>query len=60
MTDAERWFREKYSRTAERDPPFETLSGEGLEPLYGPEDVRPLRSGSGFPASFPSRAGCTR
>ena len=57
MTDAERWFREKYSRTAERDALFETLSGERLEPLYGPEDVGTFEERIGFPGEFPYTRG---
>ncbi len=57
MTDAERWFREKYSRTAEREALFETLSGERVEPLYGPEDVGGFEERIGFPGEFPYTRG---
>ena len=33
-TDAERWFREKYLKTPERDALFSTMSGEPVNPLY--------------------------
>ena len=56
MTDAERWFRERFSRTPQRDALFTTLSGEPVEPLYGPEDV-PSRSRIGFPGEFPFTRG---
>src|SRR5918998_1402044 len=39
VTDAERWFRERFSSTPERDAVFTTISGEPVEPLYTPEDV---------------------
>src|SRR4051794_40648822 len=33
-TDAERWERETYAATPERDAPFETMSGVPVKPLY--------------------------
>ena len=61
MTDAERWFRERFQRTPERDALFTTLSGEPVNPLYTPDDVGVRStSGSASPASFRSRAACTR
>ncbi len=61
MSDAERWERETFSRTPERDAPFSTMSGEPIRPLYteadlpeglgGPED--PI----GFPGEFPYTRG---
>jgi methylmalonyl-CoA mutase N-terminal domain/subunit len=57
LTDAERWYREKYARTAERDALFTTLSGERVEPLYGPEDVGPFEEQIGFPGEFPFTRG---
>ena len=39
LTDAERWFRERFARTPRREGLFSTLSGEPVEPLYGPDDV---------------------
>ena len=38
-TEAERWYRERYSATPERRKSFTTLSAEPVKPLYGPEDV---------------------
>jgi methylmalonyl-CoA mutase N-terminal domain/subunit len=55
-TDAERWFRESFSRTPERDAVFTTISGETVEPLYTPEDVGPL-DGIGFPGEYPFTRG---
>jgi methylmalonyl-CoA mutase N-terminal domain/subunit len=57
MTDAERWFRERYSRTSERDALFTTLSGEPVAPLYGPDDVGPFAERIGFPGEFPFTRG---
>jgi methylmalonyl-CoA mutase, N-terminal domain len=57
MTDAERWFRERYSRTPERDALFSTLSSEPVAPLYGPDDVGPFAEQIGFPGEFPFTRG---
>ena len=57
MTDAERWFRERFSRTAERDALFSTLSGELVEPLYTPDDVGSFEERIGFPGEFPFTRG---
>jgi methylmalonyl-CoA mutase N-terminal domain/subunit len=57
MTDAERWFRERYSRAPERDALFTTLSGEPVSPLYGPDDVGPFAERIGFPGEFPFTRG---
>src|SRR5687768_12614832 len=57
MTDAERWFRERFSRTPEREALFSTLSGEPVEPLYTPEDVGPFEERIGFPGEFPFTRG---
>ena len=56
MTDAERWFRERFSRTPERDALFSTLSGEPVAPLYGPDDAPPFDR-IGFPGEFPYTRG---
>jgi methylmalonyl-CoA mutase N-terminal domain/subunit len=56
MTDAERWFRERYARTSERGALLTTLSGESVAPLYGPDDVGPFE-GIGFPGEFPFTRG---
>jgi methylmalonyl-CoA mutase N-terminal domain/subunit len=57
VTDAERWFRERYARTPERDALFSTLSGDPVEPLYGPEDVGQFEERIGFPGEFPFTRG---
>jgi methylmalonyl-CoA mutase, N-terminal domain len=56
-TDAERWFRERYSATPERRDSFTTLSGESIRPLYGPEDVGPFEERIGFPGEYPFTRG---
>jgi methylmalonyl-CoA mutase, N-terminal domain len=56
-TDAERWFRERYSATPERRASFTTLSGEPIRPLYGPEDVGPFEERIGFPGEYPFTRG---
>jgi methylmalonyl-CoA mutase, N-terminal domain len=56
MTDAERWFREKFARTPQREALFTTLSGEPVEPLYTETDL-PERDRIGFPGEFPFTRG---
>ena len=57
MTDAERWFRERFSRTPERDALFTTLSGEPVAPLYTPDDVGQSEERIGFPGEYPFTRG---
>jgi methylmalonyl-CoA mutase N-terminal domain/subunit len=56
MTDAERWYRERFQSVPERDALFTTLSGEPVAPLYTAEDVGP-RERIGFPGEFPFTRG---
>ena len=56
MTDAERWFRERYAATPERDALFTTLSGEPVEPLYTEDDL-PASERIGLPGEFPFTRG---
>src|SRR3712207_4345002 len=56
VTEAERWFREKYSAQPERDTRFETLSGEPIKALYTPEDV-PDFATIGWPGEYPFTRG---
>jgi methylmalonyl-CoA mutase, N-terminal domain len=56
MTDAERWFRERYCKTPERDALFTTISGEEVEPLYTAEDL-PDEAEIGFPGEYPFTRG---
>ncbi|MGN6871704.1 MAG: acyl-CoA mutase large subunit family protein [Solirubrobacteraceae bacterium] len=39
--DLERWERETFGRTPERDAPFSTISGEPIKPLYTERDLPP-------------------
>jgi methylmalonyl-CoA mutase, N-terminal domain len=57
VTDAERWFRERFAGTPQREALFSTLSGERVQPLYGPEDVGPFEEQIGFPGEFPFTRG---
>jgi methylmalonyl-CoA mutase, N-terminal domain len=56
MTDAERWYRERYCKTPERDALFTTISGEQIEPLYTAEDL-PDEQEIGFPGEYPFTRG---
>jgi methylmalonyl-CoA mutase N-terminal domain/subunit len=56
VTEAERWFRERYARTPERDALFTTLSGEPVEPLYTEADL-PEADQIGYPGEFPFTRG---
>src|SRR4051812_44838170 len=56
MTDAERWYRERYCKTPERDALFTTISGEPVEPLYTAEDL-PDEQEIGFPGEYPFTRG---
>jgi methylmalonyl-CoA mutase N-terminal domain/subunit len=56
MTDAERWYRERYSATPERDALFTTISGEPVEPLYTADDVGDPAA-IGLPGEFPYTRG---
>jgi methylmalonyl-CoA mutase, N-terminal domain len=56
MTDAERWYRERFERTPERDALFTTLSGEPVAALYTAEDVGPPER-IGFPGEYPFTRG---
>jgi methylmalonyl-CoA mutase, N-terminal domain len=57
MTDAERWYREGFQRTPEREALFSTLSGEPVAPLYAPEDVGAFEERIGFPGEYPFTRG---
>src|SRR5215208_1104250 len=56
MTDAERWYRERFERTPERDALFTTLSGEPLAPLYTAADL-PDHERIGLPGEYPYTRG---
>ena len=56
VTDAERWFRERFSATPQREALFTTLSGETVEPLYTGDDVGDPAA-IGLPGEFPFTRG---
>src|SRR5881409_223949 len=56
ITDAERWYRERYCATPERDALFTTVSGEPVEPLYTADDL-PDPDQIGFPGEYPYTRG---
>src|SRR3954466_12827386 len=56
MTDAERWYRERYSKTPERDALFSTISGEPVEPLYTEADLSDDGE-IGLPGEYPYTRG---
>src|SRR3954454_7052392 len=56
MTDAERWYRERYCATPERDALFTTVSGEEIEPLYTADDLPDPRE-IGLPGEYPYTRG---
>src|SRR5256885_1002463 len=56
LTDAERWYREKFAQTPERDALFSTMSDEPIAPLYTAEDLPPAER-IGFPGEFPYTRG---
>src|SRR3954451_9410690 len=57
MTDAERWFRERYSAQPERDALFTTMSGQEVEPLYTADDLPEDPASIGLPGEFPYTRG---
>jgi methylmalonyl-CoA mutase, N-terminal domain len=56
MTDAERWYRERYAAKPERDALFTTYSGEPIQPLYTEEDL-PEADQIGLPGEYPYTRG---
>jgi methylmalonyl-CoA mutase, N-terminal domain len=58
MSEAERWERETFARTPERDAPFSTISGEPVKPLYTEADLSSdLDEAIGFPGEYPFTRG---
>src|SRR6185437_16116681 len=56
LTDAERWYRDKFEQTPERYALFSTMSDEPIAPLYTADDLSaPERIG--FPGEFPYTRG---
>jgi methylmalonyl-CoA mutase, N-terminal domain len=57
-TDVERWEREVYARTQERDAPFQTISGVPVKPLYTELDLpEDLDEAIGLPGEPPFTRG---
>ena len=57
-SDLERWERETFGRTPERDAPFSTMSGEPIKPLYTERDLPPGPDGAiGLPGEYPFTRG---
>jgi methylmalonyl-CoA mutase N-terminal domain/subunit len=58
MTDAERWYRERYATAPERDALFETVSGEPIAPLYTADDLASdAEARVGLPGEYPYTRG---
>src|SRR5262245_25502312 len=56
MTDAERWYRDKFQASPERDALFTSISDEQIAPLYTAADLPPGDQ-IGFPGEFPYTRG---
>src|SRR6478609_5421581 len=57
-SDLERWERETFGRTPERDAPFSTMSGEPIKPLYTERDLPREPDGAiGLPGEYPFTRG---
>jgi methylmalonyl-CoA mutase, N-terminal domain len=58
LGEVERWEREAFSRSPERDAPFSTVSGDPVRPLYTEEDLpRDPEAAIGMPGEFPYTRG---
>jgi methylmalonyl-CoA mutase N-terminal domain/subunit len=58
VSDDERWERELFARTPERDAPFSTISGEPVKPLYTERDLPPEADEAiGLPGEYPYTRG---
>jgi len=56
--DLERWERETFGRTPERDAPFSTMSGEPIRPLYTEADLPADPDAAiGLPGEYPFTRG---
>jgi methylmalonyl-CoA mutase N-terminal domain/subunit len=57
-SDVERWQRERFASTPERDAPFSTISGEPIKPLYTDRDLPAEPDEAiGLPGEFPYTRG---
>ncbi|HKG17509.1 MAG TPA: methylmalonyl-CoA mutase family protein [Solirubrobacteraceae bacterium] len=58
MTDAERWYRERFAAGGQRDAPFSTVSGQPIDPLYTEQDLPADSAESiGLPGEYPFTRG---
>ncbi|HEY1522219.1 MAG TPA: methylmalonyl-CoA mutase family protein [Solirubrobacteraceae bacterium] len=58
QTDRERWERERFAATPERDALFSTISGEAIEPLYTERDLpEDPEDAIGLPGEYPYTRG---
>jgi methylmalonyl-CoA mutase N-terminal domain/subunit len=58
LTDAERWERERYARTPERDAAFTTVSSQPIRPLYTEDDLpQDPQASIGLPGAYPFTRG---
>ena len=58
LSDRERWEREVFARSPERDAPFSTISGEPIAPLYTAEDLHEdPEAAIGLPGEYPYTRG---
>src|SRR5947209_13885317 len=58
LSDLERWEREAFAGTPERDAPFSTMSGEAIKPLYIEADLPDDPDAAiGLPGEFPYTRG---
>ena len=58
FSDLERWERETFGATPERDAPFSTMSGEPIKPLYTEADLPSDADASiGLPGEYPFTRG---
>lgn len=57
--EKKRWLEETYSDSKERDADFTTVSGDPVDPLYGPSDIEGLDylRDLGFPGEYPFTRG---
>src|SRR5437879_4646031 len=58
QSDLERWEREQFAATPERNAPFSTISGEPIKPLYTEADLPADTDGAiGLPGEYPYTRG---
>ncbi len=57
--EKKRWYEETYLDSQERDVDFNTVSGDPVDPLYGPSDIEGLDyfKDLGFPGEYPYTRG---